>query len=234
MAASHPPSHGIEGGADKGERARHRLLNEAARIFADKGYTRASTREICAAAGLNAAAIHYHFGGKDGLYRDVMMAPVQAIEARLEGVDDAGLTLPQALARLLGAFVGLSGEDAAPADQALAAQGLRLHLRELLEPNPAHATAVTQLIEPHHRAMARLLARHLGLAAPDDDVHRLVFAMVAMAHDYCISNRFMNRLAPGLLSRPDAAAQALASLVEWGLALVAHERTRRAAHASRP
>ena len=52
----------IDLAADRGERARTRLLAEASHIFSEKGYAKASTREICVAAGLNPAAIHYHFG----------------------------------------------------------------------------------------------------------------------------------------------------------------------------
>lgn len=227
MSAVEPSSLPIETATDKGERARTRLLSEAARIFSEKGYAKASTREICAAAGLNVAAIHYHFGGKDGLYRAVLQGPIHAISAQLEGFDDPGLSLPQAMARMLGAFAGLAADAAV--SSAADPQGLRLHLRELVEPSPVYAATVAQHFVPHQQAMARLLARHIGLAVPDDDVHRLVFALVAMAHDYCMSREFMRILAPGLLDRPDALSLALARLVDWGVALVAHEQVRRKA-----
>jgi len=197
-------------------------LVEATRIFAEKGYARASTREICAAAGLNVAAIHYHYGGKEGLYRAVLLGPIQAIASQLAGFDDADLTLAQSLRRLLGAFVGEDGSAAAGADD-----GVRLYLREMIEPTPMFAAAVGQHIGPVHNAIARLLARHIGIAEPDEDTHRLVFALVAMAHDYCMSREFMKAVAPRLLEGPDALQRARERLIDWGLALVAHERTHR-------
>ena len=87
--------------ADRGERARTRLLLEASRIFSEKGYAKASTREICEAARLNPAAIHYHFGDKDGLYRAVLLVPIHGIAAQLAGFDDPALTLAQSLHHLL-------------------------------------------------------------------------------------------------------------------------------------
>ena len=195
---------------------------EAGRVFAEKGYSAASTREICAAAGLNVAAINYHFGGKDGLYRAVLVVPIAGIASQLTGFDAPGLSLAQSLQRLLGVFVG---EDGAPA--AMAQDGMRLYLREMIEPTPLFAQAVGQHIGPVHAAIARLLARHIGAAAPDDDVHRLVFGLIAMAHDYCMSREFMNAVAPRLLAGPDALARARERLVDWGVALVAHERERR-------
>lgn len=47
------------------------LILEAARQqFCEKGYEGASVRDICDQAGANVSAIKYHFGGKEGLYRD--------------------------------------------------------------------------------------------------------------------------------------------------------------------
>ena len=48
-----------------------RLLNEAERLFADKGYDGVSLREITAAAGTHLAAVNYHFGSKKNLYVEV-------------------------------------------------------------------------------------------------------------------------------------------------------------------
>jgi AcrR family transcriptional regulator len=220
-----PHEPGAEAATDKGERARARLIGEASRIFAEKGYAKASTREICVAAGLNVAAIHYHFGGKEGLYREVLLGPIQAMAGQMTGFDDPSLSLEQALDKLLGAFAG--NDQHAPAG---AEWGIRLYLREMLEPTPIFAATIAQHIGPHHDAMARLFARHIGLPTgtePDEDVHRLVFGLVAMAHDYCMSNQFMAIVAPRLVAGPDPLRRARARLVDWGLALVAHERRRR-------
>jgi AcrR family transcriptional regulator len=51
-----------------GAETRARLLDAAERIFAQKGFNGASLREIIAAAKVNIAAAHYHFGSKEGLF----------------------------------------------------------------------------------------------------------------------------------------------------------------------
>ena len=206
--------------SERRDPARARLLAEAERIFAEKGYAKASTREICAAAGLNAAAIHYHFGDKDGLYRETLLAPMRQLTEGFEGIDDTALSLSDALTRVLRGFIG-SADDST-------AQHMRLHLRGMVEPNPLYAATVAEHVVPHHAALVRLLARHIGVADADDDVHRLAFAVVAMAHDYCMSREFMRILAPNLLRGPAPMSIALGRIVDWGMALVAHERERRA------
>ncbi len=221
MSHPAPDNPAPEATANRGERARNRLLGEASRIFAEKGYAKSSTREICVAAGLNPAAIHYHFGDKDGLYRAVLLGPIQGIAGQLAGFDAPGLTLCDSLQHLLR---GLVGEDStlAPADE-----GVRLYLREMIEPTPVFAAAVAQHIGPVHESIARWLACHIGVDEPDEDVHRLVFGLVAMAHDYCMSREFMRAVAPRMLEGPDALQRARERLVDWGVALVEHERRRR-------
>jgi len=46
------------------------ILDSARKHFCDKGYEGTSVRDICCEAGANVSAIKYHFGGKEGLYRE--------------------------------------------------------------------------------------------------------------------------------------------------------------------
>jgi AcrR family transcriptional regulator len=53
----------------RGDETRERLLEAALKIFGKFGFEGASTRALADAAGANLAAIPYHFGSKEGLYR---------------------------------------------------------------------------------------------------------------------------------------------------------------------
>ena len=50
---------------------RSHILDAAERRFAQSGYDGTSIRDITGDAGVNVAAIHYHFGGKEELLRGV-------------------------------------------------------------------------------------------------------------------------------------------------------------------
>jgi AcrR family transcriptional regulator len=213
---------------DRGAAARDQLLLHATRIFSVKGFAGASTREICDAAGVNIAAIHYYFGDKEGLYRAVLLKPITRITSRLQGFDDSNLSFEASMRMLLAPIIA-SSQDAEH-DRAV----MRLHLREMLEPSAVFREVVEQSIVPHHNALADLLARHVGVAKPDEGIHQLAFAVVAMANDYCMSREFMHMLAPRVLERPDANEQILDRLVGYSAALLRGEIERRAAPRKAP
>src|SRR5579871_6681601 len=49
-----------------------RLLETAGSVFAETGFQSAKIRDICARAGVNLAAVNYHFRDKLGLYQEVL------------------------------------------------------------------------------------------------------------------------------------------------------------------
>ncbi len=86
------------------------ILNAAEQAFADLGFNAASLRHIIGLAGVNLAAVHYHFGSKEALLGAVFarriegltqerMALLDACEAEAEGGQPR-------LEKVLEAFVG--------------------------------------------------------------------------------------------------------------------------------
>jgi TetR/AcrR family transcriptional regulator, regulator of cefoperazone and chloramphenicol sensitivity len=70
----------------RGEDTARRILLAAIEVFADEGYEGASTRSLASHAGVNAPAIQYYFGSKEGLYRAVIAHIANLVEARLDPV----------------------------------------------------------------------------------------------------------------------------------------------------
>ena len=52
---------------------RDAIVKAATEIFAQKGFTGASTREICTAAGITKPVLYYHFRSKEHLYQELMI-----------------------------------------------------------------------------------------------------------------------------------------------------------------
>ena len=79
-------------GASAGK-VRERLLEAARALFLRYGYRAVSSRQIGAAAGVNFAMIRYYFGGKPGLYREILQGvlPPEITQAMQGGRGGPGL-----------------------------------------------------------------------------------------------------------------------------------------------
>ncbi|HBT4825064.1 TPA: CerR family C-terminal domain-containing protein [Klebsiella quasipneumoniae subsp. similipneumoniae] len=55
-----------------GDATRESILEAAGELIAEKGFAHTTNKEIAQKAGVDLAAINYHFGGRDGLYLAVL------------------------------------------------------------------------------------------------------------------------------------------------------------------
>ncbi len=119
---------------------RDALLEQGALLFAQRGVAGVSAKELHAAAGArNASALHYHFGGQEGLVAAIITLHVDAVEERrafhAAEIAAAGTTTDlRALVRAL----------AAPMAEDLATAVGRAHLRlvaQVSHPSLAYAPA---------------------------------------------------------------------------------------------
>jgi len=71
------------------EETRRRLIDAGLDAFGRYGFDGASTRDIAKRAGVNLAAIPYHFGGKEGLHTAVAQHIVDEIRGRIGDLFDS-------------------------------------------------------------------------------------------------------------------------------------------------
>ncbi|HSV54664.1 MAG TPA: CerR family C-terminal domain-containing protein [Burkholderiaceae bacterium] len=209
-----------------GSQARERLLHAALKLFADKGYAKASTREIALAAGTNIAAISYYFGDKAGLYRATFTEPLGSPQNDIARYNQPHLSLKASLQGYFSSFVE-------PIKQGeLVQQCLRLHLREMLDPTSQWAEELDKDVKQPHAALVSVLCRHLGLVQADDDVHRLAFAIAGLAVQLFVSREVIDDVRPSLTASAPAIDVWTARLVGYACALVQSESDRRSQAAS--
>lgn len=89
------------------------LLQAAWRVLSSQGVAAATTRAICAEAGMPQSAFHYCFSGRDELFREVVsgLLPTE-IAAALEAIDRRG-SLAGVIDRALRAYFALVVTDPA-------------------------------------------------------------------------------------------------------------------------
>ena len=98
---------------EKSEVGRQGILNAAALLFRQHGYSGVSLRAIAQGAGIKAGSIYYHFASKDEIVTEILNAGILAVHTKVVAAVDA---LP----------------DGAPAATVIHA-AVRGHLRTLLE-----------------------------------------------------------------------------------------------------
>lgn len=206
------------------EETRWRLLQAATEVFAEVGYRAATTREISRRAGVNLASIHYHFGDKAELYREVFRLPFLN-----EGNTFAKLDIEQAtLTDALYAFYNWLFPPSAEEDPMMHLF-LRLHTREEAEPSGVMGDALAQAFLPNHEKIQALLCRELGLKKPDAEIDRLTFCLAGLASVYFHGGlSLVTEMAPHLIKGKHAKEAMVERLVGYALAIIESERTRRA------
>lgn len=174
---------GMSNFSDKAETGsdstRQVLLREAIRLFGQKGFDGASTREIADAAGTNVASIAYHFGGKAGLHRAcgefiaAMMANASGQAGEAAGTPpDSREELLQMISAILQRmsvflFSGTQSELVVP-----------FVLREMTQPGEAFEAIYSGMMEPVHKRLCLLWSAVAGGDPNSDEVKLTIFSMI--------------------------------------------------------
>lgn len=147
---------------------RRHLLEAAADVFAEAGFRDATVREICLRAGANIAAVNYHFGDKEQLYRAVLKETFLAAVTKYPV--DSGLppkaTPEQRLRAFIQSFL-LRIFSEGPSSR----HG-KLMAREMIEPTGALDAIVKEGIRPMSGALMAIVGDLLGRKA-DEKTRRL-------------------------------------------------------------
>lgn len=205
---------------DSGEDTKRRLMEAAGEVFSEQGFKAATVRTICRLAGANVAAVHYHFGGKEGLYTALLS------EAFASGLrrnpPDMGLPATAPAEARLFAFIHsfllrMLGEGKS-------AWCGKLMAREMHEPTEALDHMVERHILPLATQLRTIVAEVLGNgAAPDGPEARLCAMSIVGQCQYVFrSKAIIDRLAPEMRFDP-AGIRALAEhIMRFSLCALKH------------
>lgn len=161
------------------------ILDAAEQSFADLGFGATSLRHIIGQAGVNLAAVHYHFGSKEALVAAVFARRIGVLTAeRLALLDaceaEAGAG-PLSLERVLEALVGPAlrlTTDPAKGGRVF----MRLFGRTMAEPSVQLQTMLNEQFGETMKRFTAALGRALPGLAPAVLCWRLQFVLGAMGY----------------------------------------------------
>jgi AcrR family transcriptional regulator len=157
---------------------KEKILDVAERLFAEQGFANSSLRHIITEAGVNLAAVHYHFGSKEELLDELIRrradpinrARIGALE-RLEA-EAGGAPLP--VEAILGAFLE-------PGVKALTEHPSMIRLVGRLHAEGGNLSIMRKHFEPVARRFISSLRRTLPDLAEDEFMARLRYTAGALA-----------------------------------------------------
>jgi len=145
------------------------ILEAAGHVFAERGFSDATSKEICARANTNNAAVNYYFGGKNALYAKVLWEAhkqMVSLEELNEIIDSAAP--PEEKLR---AFLEMLFRAAANPERRW---GIKVFLRELASPSPHVVDALTAVIMPKAERLRELILSLTDLPPDSPQAQRAV------------------------------------------------------------
>lgn len=195
------------------EHTRARLLDAAREVFSQRGFQRATVREICRRAEANIAAVNYHFGSKDGLLAEALnFAPLKAMQLANA---EAGGSPEARLRRFIRDFMLML------LDEAHGSLPCRIMARELADPTPALDRIVREAIAPLHEFLGKLLREVSGRQAGEAELRRCVHSIIGQCLYYRHSFPVLQRLHPGLRYGHTEIESIAAHIADFSLAGIA-------------
>lgn len=153
---------------------RERLLESAASLFAANGFAKVTVRDICHTARANVAAVNYHFGGKTGLYEQVLRLAISVMqETTTEAMQaGAGRHPREQLTAYISVFLRrvFEGRDS---------WIHQMMMRELADPTPALDLVVDEVIRPRMAYLSKVIAALVQKPPGDERVIRCVASVNA-------------------------------------------------------
>lgn len=90
----------------------NKIIMAANKLFAQKGYSATTTRDIAKEAGTNLALINYHFGSKENLYKKVVREKLMILIGAMEPIlSDEEISLEEKIESIVGNYTTLLLEN---------------------------------------------------------------------------------------------------------------------------
>jgi len=200
---------------------RDKVLAKAMEVFAEKGFRRATVREIAARAEANLNAVNYYFGDKQGLYRAVIETAHEAIDSdeELRPARDSNLDPTLRLQLFITVFLRrvMGGRHSA-------VHVGRLMMMELAEPTGALDMVVDKFIRPRFRLLCEIVRGLVGEQASQRQVELCVQSIIGQCIHIVHGRAVASRLMPYLTYSPEDLDRMAEHVSEFSLSALKHMR----------
>lgn len=170
---------------------RTRLLDAAAEVFAERGFDRATIREICKRAHSNVALVNYHFGDKLELYTEVLRQSLRRGGKRARTLPGPAADPAAALRQIVEAMLERAFEKGDDANLRF-----RLMLNEFMRPSVATARVVDVVLRPVYDRLCEIVSGVLKLPPGHQTTRLCVHGILGQVAHFAHSRQILAQLWP--------------------------------------
>ncbi len=197
MARAPRHRHAIESGYARGEETRARIVAAALRMFGERGFEAASTRDIATMAGVNAPALQYYFDNKEGVYLacvEYIIACVWDFMSEVAAEAEQALAAKASDAELIEKFCAVQAKLTEFMFTIKDSEDWRLFMSRLNsgEGPPAGFQLIYQRVSNRMtNVLAGIIGRLLGRPADDEDTLIRTMSVSGQLHVFQVARKSM-------------------------------------------
>lgn len=168
---------------------REKLIETGEILFAKKGLTGVSIRDLTQTAGVNSALISYHFGGKEGLYAAVLEKQFSLIGQLLESVDDLQASPTEKIIKYAQSVAGVHAKMPFLT---------KFLIGEIINPSSFFEPFIQKYIQRIYHFLTEMLREGIacGEFRQDMDVNAAALALAGMMNFYFITRPISRHFIP--------------------------------------
>ena len=179
------------------EDTKARLLAAAGELFAERGFEGATARQICDRAGVNLAAINYHFKSKEQLYVEAVRAAAPIFHEDLAQLESELAETPEEIKRerakeLLKRYIRLLMHHMVGIQ--VPNWKVKLIMREMLEPTGSCQEYFRQHVQRSFETLMRIVNPLLPRETPQHRRVQIALSIVAQCVYYRMSRDVLSHL----------------------------------------
>jgi AcrR family transcriptional regulator len=198
-----------------------RIIAAASDEFAQRGYASARVRQIVDAAQVNLAAVNYHFGGKEGLYRATILHLARRARPDAAPRNRRGLHAEERLHRqvfsILDRYIGTKRPSPLG----------RIIIHEAMNPTEHLERLIEEMLRPELECMREIVRALAGDDVAESEIANASLSVMGQCLFHLFGTPALERIHPGFTSGPEARKALARQITDFSLAGIERLRSPR-------
>lgn len=163
---------------------KERILEQAAEVFANKGFHQATILDICDPIKVNVASVNYHFGDKKNLYTEVIWYSLNKALEKFPIITDPAIPVRERIKQNIKTTFGRAADDSK------ASIFSRIIVQEMGSPTDILAQISEEMMKPFHKALVGIIKEYIGDNVPEKKLWSFAICLISQCVFFAFNRNF--------------------------------------------